>query len=157
MAVVLTACPFTGAGRLTTPALELRRGIVERVFGADGDRLATWSLESDPEDPLRLTLSIFDGLMRRTTLSHPSLLVARPIAAGGRMRELPSAETPRTLGESIDQLTRGPELARIRCVATGQRALRSPGCRAAPGARRRRPASLRWRETFSHGVGRSGL
>jgi len=118
---VLTACPFTEPGAPDDLALELRRGIVERVFERTATGFATWSLESDPEDPLRLTVYI-----RRLDEANPKPLSTTlhffggaAEAAGGYMRELPSAETPATLGELIDQLSsEGPELARILAVSS---------------------------------------
>ncbi len=54
------------------------------------------------------------------------------------MRELPSAETPATLGELIDQLSlESPELARILAVSSylvNERSAR-PDAELAPGAR----------------------
>ena len=121
MAVVLTACPFTEPGTPDDLALELRQGIVERVFERTATGFATWSLEADPSDPLRLTVYI-----RRLDEANPKPLSTTlhffggaAEAAGGYMRELPSAETPATLGELIDQLSsEGPELARILAVSS---------------------------------------
>ena len=56
MAVVLTACPFTEPGAPDDLALELRRGIVERVFERTATGVASWSVEVDPINPLRLTV-----------------------------------------------------------------------------------------------------
>ena len=102
-------------------ALELRRGIVERVFERTATGFATWSLETDPSDPLRLTVYI-----RRLDEANPKPLSTTlhffggaAEAAGGYMRELPSGETPATLGELIDQLSsEGPELERILAVSS---------------------------------------
>ena len=113
--------PFTEPGTPDDLALELRRGIVERVFERTATGFATWSLESDPEDPLRLTVYI-----RRLDEANPKPLSTTlhffggaAEAAGGYMRELPSDETPATLGELIDQLSsEGPELARILAVSS---------------------------------------
>ena len=121
MAVVLTACPFTEPGTPDDLALELRRGIVERVFERTATGFATWSLEADPSDPLRLTVYI-----RRLDEANPKPLSTTlhffggaAEAAGGYMRELPSAETPATLGELVDQLSsESPELARILAVSS---------------------------------------
>ena len=121
MAVVLTACPFTEPGTPDDLALELRRGIVERVFERTATGFATWSLESDPEDPLRLTVYI-----RRLDEANPKPLSTTlhffggaAEAAGGYVRELPSDETPATLGELIDQLSsESPELERILAVSS---------------------------------------
>ena len=113
MAVVLTACPFTEPGTPDDLALELRRGIVERVFERTATGFATWSLEADPADPLRLTVYI----RRLSTTLH--FFGGAAEAAGGYMRELPSAETPATLGELIDQLSsESPELERILAVSS---------------------------------------
>ena len=116
-----TACPFTEPGTPDDLALELRRGIVERVFERTATGFATWSLESDPEDPLRLTVYI-----RRLDEANPKPLSTTlhffggaAEAAGGYMRELPSDETPATLGELIDQLSsESPELERILAVSS---------------------------------------
>ena len=121
MAVVLTACPFTEPGTPDDLALELRRGIVERVFERTATGFATWSLETDPSDPLRLTVYI-----RRLDEANPKPLSTTlhffggaAEAAGGYMRELPSDETPATLGELIDQLSsESPELERILAVSS---------------------------------------
>ena len=121
MAVVLTACPFTEPGTPDDLALELRRGIVERVFERTATGFATWSLEADSSDPLRLTVYI-----RRLDEANPKPLSTTlhffggaAEAAGGYMRELPSAETPATLGELVDQLSsESPELARILAVSS---------------------------------------
>lgn len=121
MAVVLTACPFAEPGAPDDLALELRRGIVERVFERTATGFATWSLETDPSDPLRLTVYI-----RRLDEANPKPLSTTlhffggaAEAAGGYMRELPSDETPATLGELIDQLSsEGPELERILAVSS---------------------------------------
>ena len=140
MAVVLTACPFTEPGTPDDLALELRRGIVERVFERTATGFATWSLEADPADPLRLTVYI-----RRLDEANPKPLSTTlhffggaAEAAGGYMRELPSAETPATLGELIDQLSlESPELARILAVSSylvNERSAR-PDAELAPGAR----------------------
>ena len=140
MAVVLTACPFTEPGTPDDLALELRRGIVERVFERTATGFATWSLETDPSDPLRLTVYI-----RRLDEANPKPLSTTlhffggaAEAAGGYVRELPSAETPATLGELIDQLSlESPELARILAVSSylvNERSAR-PDAELAPGAR----------------------
>ena len=140
MAVVLTACPFTEPGTPDDLALELRRGIVERVFERTATGFATWSLETDPSDPLRLTVYI-----RRLDEANPKPLSTTlhffggaAEAAGGYVRELPSAETPATLGELLDQLSlESPELARILAVSSylvNERSAR-PDAELAPGAR----------------------
>ena len=121
MAVVLTACPFTEPGTADDLALELRRGIVERVFERTATGFATWSLETDPSDPLRLTVYV-----RRLDEANPKPLSTTlhffggaAEAAGGYVRELPSDETPATLGELIDQLSsESPELERILAVSS---------------------------------------
>ena len=52
MAVVLTACPFTEPGAPDDLALELRRGIVERIFERTATGIASWQMEVDPINPL---------------------------------------------------------------------------------------------------------
>ena len=121
MAVVLTACPFTEPGTPDDLALELRRGIVERVFERTATGFATWSLEADPADPLRLTVYI-----RRLDEANPKPLSTTvhffggaAEAAGGYMRELASSETPATLGELVAYLSDGnPDLGRILDVSS---------------------------------------
>ena len=99
MAVVLTACPFTEPGAPDDLALELRRGIVERVFERTATGVASWSVEVDPINPLSTTVHFFGGAAE---------------AAGGYMRELPASETPATLGELVARLgAENPELDRI--------------------------------------------
>lgn len=121
LAVVLTACPFTEPGAPDDLALELRRGIVERVFERTATGLASWSLEDDPVEPLRLTVFI-----RPLQEAHPKPLSTTlhffggaAEAAGGYVREIPSAQTPGTLGELIAQLgADNPALARILDVSS---------------------------------------
>ena len=121
LAVVLTACPFTEPGAPDDLALELRRGIVERVFERTATGLASWSLEADPVEPLRLTVFI-----RPLQEAHPKPLSTTlhffggaAEAAGGYVREIPSAQTPGTLGELIAQLgDDNPALARILDVSS---------------------------------------
>lgn len=121
LAVVLTACPFTEPGAPDDLALELRRGIVERVFERTATGYARWSLEADPVNPLRLTVFI-----RPIHDARPKPLVTTlhffggaAEAAGGYVRELPSVEVPSTLGELLDVLrAENPGLARILDVSS---------------------------------------
>lgn len=140
LAVVLTACPFTEPGAPDDLALELRRGIVERVFERTATGLASWSLEADPVEPLRLTVFI-----RPLQEAHPKPLSTTlhffggaAEAAGGYVREIPSAQTPGTLGELIAQLgDDNPALARILDVSSFLVNERSAGLETelVPGAR----------------------
>ena len=116
MAVVLTACPFTEPGAPDDLALELRRGIVERIFERTATGVASWSVEVDPMNPLRLTVSL-----RPVNEPNPKPLSTTvhffggaAEAAGGYMCELPATETPATLGELIAHLgEENPALGRI--------------------------------------------
>ena len=121
-------------------ALELRRGIVERVFERTATGFATWSLDVDPMDPLRMTIYI-----RPLNEANPKPLSTTlhffggaAEAAGGYVREVPSSETPETLGELLEQLSaESPELARILSVSSylvNERSAR-PDSELAPGAR----------------------
>ena len=91
------------------------------MFERTATGFATWSLEMDPSDPLRLTVYI-----RRLDEANPKPLSTTlhffggaAEAAGGYVRELPSDETPATLGELIDQLSsESPELERILGVSS---------------------------------------
>ncbi len=78
--------------------------------------------EANPK-PLSTTLHFFGGAAE---------------AAGGYVREVPSSETPETLGELIEQLSaESPELARILSVSSylvNERSAR-PDSELAPGAR----------------------
>lgn len=121
LAVVLTACPFTEPGAPDDLALELRRGIVERVFERTAMGFATWALEADPVEPLRLTVYI-----RPVNEANPKPMSTTlhffggaAEAAGGYVRELPSSKTPATLGELIEQLREDrPKLGRILDVSS---------------------------------------
>jgi len=116
MAVVLTACPFTEPGAPDDLALELRRGIVERIFERTATGMASWSVEVDPMNPLRLTV-----YLRPVNEPNPKPLSTTvhffggaAEAAGGYMCELPATETPATLGELIAHLgEENPALGRI--------------------------------------------
>ncbi|WP_455149630.1 MoaD/ThiS family protein [Schaalia odontolytica] len=140
LAVVLTACPFTEPGTPDDLALELRRGIVERVFERTATGYATWSVDVDPVDPLRMTIYI-----RPLNEANPKPLSTTlhffggaAEAAGGYVREVPSAQTPATLGELVKQLSaESPELERILAVSSylvNERSAR-PDKELAPGAR----------------------
>ena len=140
MAVVLTACPFTEPGAPDDLALELRRGIVERVFERTATGYATWSLEVDAADPLHMTIYI-----RPLNEANPKPLSTTlhffggaAEAAGGYVREVPSSETPATLGGLIEQLSaENPDLARILAVSSylvNERSARED-TELAPGAR----------------------
>ena len=140
MAVVLTACPFSEPGTPDDLALELRRGIVERVFERTATGFATWSLDIDPMDPLRMTIYI-----RPLNEANPKPLSTTlhffggaAEAAGGYVREVPSSDTPETLGDLLEQLSaENPQLARILSVSSflvNERSAR-PDSELAPGAR----------------------
>ena len=81
MAVVLTACPFTEPGAPDDLALELRRGIVERVFERTATGTASWSVEVDPIDPLRLTV-----FLRPLDEPNPKRCRRRCISSVGPLR-----------------------------------------------------------------------
>ena len=116
MAVVLTACPFTEPGAPDDLALELRRGIVERVFERTATGVASWSVEVDPINPLRLTVFLrpLDEPNPKPLSTTVHFFGGAAEAAGGYMRELPASETPATLGELVARLgAENPELDRI--------------------------------------------
>jgi len=121
MAVVLTACPFTEPGAPDDLALELRRGIVERVFERTATGTASWSVEVDPIDPLRLTVFLrpLDEPNPKPLSTTVHFFGGAAEAAGGYMRELASSETPATLGELVAYLSDGnPDLGRILDVSS---------------------------------------
>ena len=121
MAVVLTACPFTEPGAPDDLALELRRGIVERVFERTATGTASWSVEIDPIDPLRLTVFLrpLDEPNPKPLSTTVHFFGGAAEAAGGYMRELASSETPATLGELVAYLSDGnPDLGRILDVSS---------------------------------------
>ena len=121
MAVVLTACPFTEPGAPDDLALELRRGIVERVFERTATGTASWSVEVDPIDPLRLTVFLrpLDEPNPKPLSMTVHFFGGAAEAAGGYMRELASSETPATLGELVAYLSDGnPDLGRILDVSS---------------------------------------
>lgn len=116
MAVVLTACPFTEPGAPDDLALELRRGIIERVFERTATGVASWSVEVDPINPLRLTVFLrpLDEPNPKPLSTTVHFFGGAAEAAGGYMRELPASETPATLGELVARLgAENPELDRI--------------------------------------------
>lgn len=121
MAVVLTACPFTEPGAPDDLALELRRGIVERVFERTATGTASWSVEIDPINPLRLTVFLrpLDEPNPKPLSTTVHFFGGAAEAAGGYMRELASSETPATLGELVAYLSDGnPDLGRILDVSS---------------------------------------
>ena len=121
MAVVLTACPFTEPGAPDDLALELRRGIVERVFERTATGTASWSVEIDPINPLRLTVFLrpLDEPNPKPLSTTVHFFGGAAEAAGGYMRELASSETPATLGALVAYLSDGnPDLGRILDVSS---------------------------------------
>ena len=99
----------------------LRRGIVERIFERTATGMASWSVEVDPMNPLRLTV-----YLRPVNEPNPKPLSTTvhffggaAEAAGGYMCELPATETPATLGELIAHLgEENPALGRILDVSS---------------------------------------
>lgn len=121
MAIVLTACPFTEPGAPDDLALELRRGIVERVFERTATGVASWSVEVDPINPLRMTVFLrpLDEPNPKPLTTTVHFFGGAAEAAGGYMRELSSPDTPATLGELVAALgEESPELARILDVSS---------------------------------------
>ena len=121
MAVVLTACPFTEPGAPDDLALELRRGIVERIFERTATGMASWVVDVDPMNPLRLTVFLrpLDEPNPKPLSTTVHFFGGAAEAAGGYMRELASSETPATLGELVAYLSDGnPDLGRILDVSS---------------------------------------
>ena len=121
MAVVLTACPFTEPGAPDDLALELRRGIVERIFERTATGIASWQMEVDPINPLCLTVVLrpLDEPNPKPLTTTVHFFGGAAEAAGGYMRELPADRTPATLGELIGVLSReNTELGRILDVSS---------------------------------------
>lgn len=115
-AFTLTACPLTEPDNPDRLALDVRRGLVDRILERTAVSLATWEWIPDPHDPLVATVVLTQS--PAASWKPPTTPVyffgGASDAAGTDVLELAEDDVPDTLGRLISDLSRSfPDLAPI--------------------------------------------
>lgn len=120
--LLLTACPFTDPENPDPLALELRRGLVERVLERTATTYATWTFSPDPTQPIRAEIALADIAPAEDEPVRPSLVRffgGAAEAADADEIEIPAEELPPTVGELLDALAASrPALAPVLAVSS---------------------------------------
>ncbi|MFZ2624092.1 MAG: MarR family transcriptional regulator [Propionibacterium sp.] len=120
-ALVLNACPLTDPGNPDPLALEMRRGMVERVLQLTATDIADMEYLPDAENPMRCLVLLTERSTphRRQIVTTIRYYGGAVEAAGRRVEELEPGSAPATLGELLDELADShPELTSILAVSS---------------------------------------
>lgn len=114
--LVMSACPFTNPEDPDPLALELRRGLVERILERTAMDYATWTYSPDLAQPIRVVVTLSE---RREEAPGAQPLIVRFFggaaeAADADEVEIPGSSLPPTLGALLDVLSASrPSLAPV--------------------------------------------
>lgn len=120
--LVLCACPYTDPVFPDSLALELRRGVVEKVVEAKTSGGVDVHISEDPNNPIRVTVTLSERSKDDT--SHPAQLNVRFYGAAAEAVEtdtmtLADSSLPETLGALIDRLVdEFPEFAPVADISS---------------------------------------
>lgn len=119
-AFTLTACPLTEPDNPDRLALNVRRGLVDRILERTAVSLTTWEWIPDPDDPLIATIVLTESTASwKPPTTHVHFFGGASDAAGTDMLELAEDDVPDTLGRLIVDLSRSfPALAPILDVSS---------------------------------------
>ncbi|SES03336.1 Predicted transcriptional regulator, ArsR family [Propionibacterium cyclohexanicum] len=119
--LVLNSCPFTDPQHPDPLALEMRRGMVERVLQLTATDLADVEYLADSSVPVRCRVNLTErpAPHRRQLVTSIRYYGGAAEAAGCRTEQLDPGSTPATLGELLDRLeARHPGLAPVLAVSS---------------------------------------
>ncbi|WP_455158821.1 MarR family transcriptional regulator [Schaalia cardiffensis] len=119
--LVMTACPFTHPEDPDPLALELRRGLVERILERTAVDYATWTYVPDAKQPMRVVITLSERITK--PLREAPMLVrffgGAAEAAEADELEIPASSLPTTLGVLLGMLADSrPALASVLEVST---------------------------------------
>ena len=119
--LVLGACPYTDPDDPDPLALELRRGVVERILERTSAGKADVAYLPDPANPVRVLVRLTerDEPRRRPRPTRVRFFGGAEEAAEAAVIDVDPDETPATLGELLAELSaRRPRLAAVLDVSS---------------------------------------
>ena len=121
VSLVLGACPYTDPDDPDPLALELRRGVVERILERTSAGKADVAYLPDPANPVRVLVRLTerDEPRRRPRPTRVRFFGGAEEAAEAAVIDVDPDETPATLGELLAELSaRRPRLAAVLDVSS---------------------------------------
>ena len=119
--LVMTACPFTHPEDPDPLALELRRGLVERILERTAVGYASWTYVPDVKQPMRVVVTLRERITKavRETPMLVRFFGGAAEAAEAEELEIPASSLPTTLGVLLGVLADSrPALAPVLEVST---------------------------------------